>query len=91
MTDSNQKIEETLKNYEQEQKEFENHWLWQKLKTTPEEFFKRVNENVKKSGIDNKVWQEKLSEAKRVLETRIAEKNKTYQSVDYKNYNFMKA
>lgn len=82
MTD---KIEELLKQYKKEQHDFENHWLWQKLKTTPKDFFERIAENVKKSGMSKSEWQENLLKMKKTLETRMREKKGRYQPVDFKN------
>ena len=78
---SDEKIKETLDAYDKEQQEFENHWLWQELQTTPQEFFKSVREYVKQSGIDEHMWQQKLAEAKQALETQVAEQEKNYKRV----------
>ena len=79
------KIEELLKHYKKEQTDFENHWLWQKLKTTPKEFFARIAERVEKSGMSKSEWRESLLKMKKVLETRSREKNGRYQPVDFKS------
>lgn len=79
------KIEELLQQCKKEQQDFENHWLWQKLKTTPRDFFARVAEHVEKSGISKSEWQQNLLKMKKVLETRSRERRGQYQSVDFKN------
>ena len=79
------KITEVLKRYKDEQAAFENHWLWKKLNTTPQAFFKKVNEYVENSGIDKQVWQQKLSDAKKSIEVRLNEKQGKYKTVNFKN------
>ena len=76
------RIEQVLKQYQKEQKEFENHWLWKELGTTPKDFFAKINEYVAKSGIDKKVWEQKLAEAKVAVETKLREKQGSYKSVN---------
>lgn len=83
-------LELILQRYEEEQKEFENHWLWKKLGTTPQVFFAKVNEYVEKSGIDKNIWEHKLAEAKKTLQTRMNEKNGQYQRVNFKNIKGLK-
>lgn len=82
MTD---RIAELLQQYQKEQRDFENHWLWKKLKTTPQEFFARIAERVEKSGISKSEWQKNLLKMKKVLETRSRERRGQYQAVDFKN------
>lgn len=84
------KLELLLERYENEQREFENHWLWQELGTTPKQFFAKVNEYVEKSGIDKKVWEQKLSEAKQTIETRIKEQRGQYKKVNFTNIKGLK-
>ncbi|MBF0104368.1 MAG: hypothetical protein HQM16_03465 [Deltaproteobacteria bacterium] len=79
------KLETMLERYKQEQREFENHRLWKELNTTPEKFFKMVNQCVKNSGIDRRVWEQKLAEAKRVIETRVMEARGESRQVNFRN------
>jgi hypothetical protein len=85
MKDMTDKIDDMLRQYQKEQQDFENHWLWKKLKTTPKEFFAKIAESVEKSGISKSEWQEKLMKMKKVFETRSREKRGQYQAVDFKN------
>jgi len=78
------KLELLLERFEKEQEEFENHWLWKQLGTTPQAFFAKVNESIEKSGIDKQVWENKLIEAKKTLQTRLNEKKGQYQRVNFK-------
>lgn len=79
-----------LELYNKEQKDFESHWIWKELGTTPKEFFEKVDEYVKSSGIEPKVWEEKLKEAKKNIETQINEQNKKYKKVDFNNFSGIK-
>lgn len=79
------KIDEMLRQYKKEQQDFENHWLWKKLKTTPHDFFERIAKSVEKSGVSKSEWQMSLLKIKKVLETRLREKKRQYQPVDFKN------
>lgn len=88
---TDEKIEALLKRYEVEQREFENHPLWQELGTTPKEFFNKVNEVVKKSGISQELWQQKLTEAKQALNTRIKEKRGDYEKFNFNNFKGLRA
>lgn len=53
-----------LKRYQREQRDFETHWLWRELGTTPREFFAHVDRHVQNSGIDRRVWNERVAQAK---------------------------
>jgi len=80
------KISSCLKKYKTEQKKFENHWLWRELNMSPKEFFEKVKEYVDKSGIDKRIWDQKLKEAKKALQVRMNEKQGEYKKVDFKKY-----
>lgn len=80
-----------LERCEREQREFQNHWLWQELKTTPQDFFARVKRQVAQSGIDPEVWRQKLSEAKQAIETRVKERAAKYERVNFKHCQGLKA
>ncbi len=84
-THQDERINHLLKEYKKEQEAFENHWLWKELKTTPKDFFAKVNEHVAKSGIDRDLWETKLKEAKKVIETRVREQKGEYNKVNFKN------
>lgn len=77
------KLNQVLKRYHREQKEFENHGLWKQLNTTPKEFFLGIQNYVERSGISKDEWQEKLSEARQILQTRLKEKQSNYQTLDF--------
>lgn len=79
------RLDALLRRFEKEQQEFENHWLWQKLGTTPAEFFACVRQSVAKSGIKPEVWQQKLAQAKKALETRVRENRGEYERVNFNN------
>lgn len=76
-------LQELLDRYQKEQREFENHWLWKELETTPKAFFAHVRASVQKSGIEPHVWQQKLEEAKQVIETRVKEREEA-KTVNFK-------
>lgn len=65
-----------LVRYEREQREFENHWLWRELGTTPREFFAAVDAYVTANGIDREEWDAKVRSAKRCLEARVRAERK---------------
>ena len=88
---TDQKIEALLQRYEVEQKEFENHPLWRELGTTPKEFFSKVQDIVKNSGISEKEWQQKLTEAKQALNTRIKEKRGQYEKFNFNHFKGLRA
>ena len=88
---SDEKIENLLKRYESEQREFEQHELWRSLNTTPQDFFKKIHDVVKKSGITAEVWQQKLNEAKQALETRLNESRKNYSKFNFNQLQGIKA
>lgn len=76
------KVARILKDYHNQQKDFENHPLWRELGVSPKEFFRQVDEYVQKSGIDQRIWKQKLAEAKRVIETRAKEQAGEYKAVN---------
>ena len=80
----NDKLATLIKRYQKEQYEFENHWMWQKLGTTPKQFFAKVHDYIEKSGVDKDEWQRELKEAKDDLETRMREQRGDYQKLDWK-------
>lgn len=88
---TDEKIEALLKRYEEEQREFEHHPLWRELGTTPKEFFSKVNDIVKKSGISQEQWQQKLTEAKQALNTRIKEKRGDYEKFNFNHFKGLRA
>ena len=69
-------IDEMLIRHAREQREFERHWLWHELGTTPKEFFAAVDAYVDQSGIDREIWNTKVREAKQNIETRIREQKR---------------
>jgi hypothetical protein len=68
--------EGALARYEREQREFENHWLWRELGTTPRDFFAAVDAYVAANGIDRKEWDAKVRAAKHDLESRVRAERK---------------
>lgn len=82
MTTQNQSdpLQNLLHRFDAEQKEFENHPLWRELGTTPKEFFAKIRGAVEASGIDPRVWQTKLAEAKQAVATRVREAKRDYVS-----------
>ncbi len=88
---TDEKINDLLKRYEVEQREFENHPLWRELGTTPKEFFSKVNDIVKRSGISQDEWQQKLTEAKQALSTRLKEKRGEYEKFNFNHFKGLRA
>lgn len=80
------KLEALLKHYENEQREFENHWLWRELNTTPKDFFSSIHQYIENNQINRSDWEEKLYEAKQVIETRIREQRQTIKPKGIKNF-----
>lgn len=72
-------IDNILEKQKQDQDVFENHELWQKLKTTPREFFAELDIRVAESGIPRHVWEQKLTETKQIIETRVRETHGLYR------------
>lgn len=80
---TDEKVVQILKDYHSQQKDFENHPLWKELGVSPQQFFKKVDDYIKSSGIDQRVWQQKLKEAKRVIDTRAKEQVGDYQKIQF--------
>lgn len=72
-----------LNRFDAEQRDFENHPLWRELGTTPQEFFEKVRATVESSGIDPRLWQAKLAEAKQAIETRTKEAWRNYNQPSF--------
>ena len=89
--DGDDKLAMLMTRYEKEQQEFENHWLWRELKTTPREFFAKIDAYVKTSGIDPRLWQEKLAEAKQGVLVRLRERSRQYTPTNFKQHHGLKA
>lgn len=68
--------DDDLARYEREQREFENHWLWRELDTTPRDFFAAVDAYVAANGINRKEWDAKVRAAKHDLESRVRAERK---------------
>lgn len=66
---------------EKSNKEFENHWLWRELQTTPKEFFAKLHDMLRDSGVSQKIWQEKLHIAKQ--QSKFAKSYQSVQPVDF--------
>lgn len=58
---------------ERDRREFENHWLWRELGTTPRDFFAAVDAYVSASGIPRAEWDAKVLKAKCDIESRVRE------------------
>lgn len=91
MNSQESKIDDLLRVYEEEQRQFENHNLWRELQTTPQSFFTHVKEIIKESGIPQAVWQNKVQEAKQALQTRMKEKNNQFEKFNFNHLNGIKA
>lgn len=78
MTQTRNESEESgvLDRYEREQREFEDHWLWRELGTTPADFFSAVDAYVEASGIPRSEWDAKVRAAKLALESRVREQRR---------------
>lgn len=88
---NNDKLVNLMRRYEKEQRDFDNHWLWQELKTTPKEFFRKVDDYVKTSGIDIQIWQQKLAAAKQSIMVRVRERDRIYTTMNFKKHTGIKA
>lgn len=77
-------LQTLLNRFDREQRDFENHPLWRELDTTPQEFFTKVRSAVENSGIDPRLWQAKLAEARQSIQTRIKETQRDYHPPHFK-------
>lgn len=80
------KIQQLLERYEREQREFEGHWLWKQLGTTPREFFSMIEKSVQSSGLSEGEWKSKLQQARQVVATRVQEAKGNYQQTNLQAY-----
>lgn len=71
-----------MKKMAEEEKSYQDHWVWKKLGCTPKEFATAVSEQVKKSGVDEKIWQERLQGFRDQIETSVREKKGNYQKTN---------
>lgn len=71
--------EETLEQYEKDQKEFENHQVWKNLNCKPDEFFEAVKKHVASLNIQPDKWNETYRRAKEASKVRSAERRQVYQ------------
>jgi len=60
------KLAAALELFEKEQKEFENHWVWNKLGCKPEQFFDAVKTHVDSMNLSNGEWEEAMNRAKEI-------------------------
>lgn len=75
----NPQDQEILNRLERDENEYRNHPVWRRLGCTPEQFAKSVREQVAKSGISQKEWQEKLAACRQKIETTVREQKRQYQ------------
>ncbi|MCP5463589.1 MAG: hypothetical protein H7A33_01030 [Deltaproteobacteria bacterium] len=83
--------EEILKTYEDAQKEFENHWLWRELNTTPKEFFAAARSYAAEQGYSPEEWNQMVEDAKQQIETEAQEKQQVKKTVTWKRFNMVRA
>jgi hypothetical protein len=84
--DNTDPVQKALQDYEREQREFENHWLWKELRITPQEFFEMIERQVQKSGIEKEEWERRLAETKKMIETRMREQRGQYEGANLKRF-----
>lgn len=78
------KLELMLQQYEREQRDFENHWIWRQLDTTPKEFFEALKERMGQMNVPREKWLEIYGRVKESHRVRALEREKKYKIVDYK-------
>ena len=78
------KAEAALKMLEKENAEFNNHWVWRELQTTPDKFFENVKAHVKTLGIPEKEWNEMYNKTKEAHRIRALEKRNAYRPMNLK-------
>lgn len=84
-------LELALQEYEQDQREFENHWVWKQLDTSPREFFEALRERIKQIDVPQEKWLEIYNRVKETHRVRALEKQKNYKKVDFKLMKAIKA
>ena len=60
-------FEEFLALLEKEEQDFQNHWFWKEIQTTPREFFEMVETEIYKLGYSKKDIEAMIEEAKKDL------------------------
>ncbi len=85
------KTEALLARAQREQAEFENHWLWRELGTTPKLFAAQIQKTVEHLGISPEEWQHRLSEQAAIIRTKASERAAGYKMVNFKNFNGLRA
>jgi hypothetical protein len=78
----NDKSEEILANFEKEEKEFRNHWVWKELNCSPEDFFKAIKKHVENLKLSPAEWERALSKAKLASRIRAIEHRQTYPQLN---------
>ena len=71
-------LEQALVQYEQEQNEFENHWVWKKLGCKPKQFFQAVQKHVDSMNVSKEQWEGALTRAKQAPRVQTAEKRASF-------------
>ena len=59
---------------EQENRRFENHWVWRKLGCRPEQFFRALEKHVASLNIPKRQWEAALKKARDLSRVRAKEK-----------------
>lgn len=82
-------LESLLETYQKEQRAFEDHWFWKKIRMSPKEFFSKIEKEMHHP-FSQKVWKEKLDQAKKNIETQLKERHRHYKSPDQRLYEAIK-
>ena len=92
MTSQNYKdpAEEILAQYEKEEREFRDHWVWKELKCSPEEFFKAIKHHVQNLNLSPAEWESALQKAREASRIRSIERRQMYHSVNLQHRGHLK-
>ena len=80
-TDKSQQI---LKEYEDSQKEFNNHWVWKELGCKPDEFFGALKKHVSTLNIPQAEWQKIYNRTKDAQRIKALERTQGFKQNNFK-------
>ena len=76
--------EELLNQLEEEQKQFQNHWVWKELNCSPRDFFSAVEKHVKEMNVPPEKWKATYEKVKRANYVRAMEQKQSARPVNFK-------
>lgn len=76
-------LEAALNFLEEENRNFENHWVWKKLGCKPQEFFQAVNKHVASLNIPKDKWDAAFKRAQEANRVQVKEKRNTFNPLHF--------